>query len=111
MNALELAKRIRELEESNCPEKEDWFDLLYNNRHEIASALEDKARMDWLLNQTDKESKEGLWRIVLDYDNYQDGARLFDADMKLLSDCYDFLEPNQMFRTAIDNAIKKESNE
>lgn len=39
MNAKQLLEKIRELEENPRPDKEDWFDLLYNNLETIKDAL------------------------------------------------------------------------
>lgn len=37
---------------------------------------------------TNNEGKAG-WRVTLDYDNYHDGARVIDADGKVIAECYD----------------------
>lgn len=37
---------------------------------------------------TNNEGKDGL-RVTLDYDNYHDGARVIDADGKVIAECYD----------------------
>lgn len=50
-----LAKKIRELEEHPCPDKEDWFDLLFNNRDLILAALDDQESYNELLYQVGKK--------------------------------------------------------
>lgn len=37
---------------------------------------------------TNNEGKDG-WRVTLEYDNYHDGARVIDADGKVIAECYD----------------------
>lgn len=54
---------------------------------------------------TDIEGRDGF-RIVLDYDNYQDGARVLNADGAILGQCYrGNLSPDQQFVAAMRNAI------
>ena len=36
----------------------------------------------------DKESSSGKFRVILDYDNYHDGARILDGDGNILGECY-----------------------
>jgi len=41
-----------------------------------------------LIALTDQEDKKGGWRVTLDYDNYQDGARVLNGDGKVIGECY-----------------------
>lgn len=36
-----------------------------------------------------QECHSGNWRVSLDYNNYQDGARVLDGDGNVLAECYD----------------------
>lgn len=36
-----------------------------------------------------REDGDGNWRVILDYDNYQDGARVLDGDGNVLGECYE----------------------
>jgi hypothetical protein len=47
------------------------------------------------LTELIRESKKGKWRVILDYDNYQDGARILDGDGTLHGECYE-LPPEDM---------------
>lgn len=42
-----------------------------------------------LINLGDTESKSGLFRISLDYDNCHDGARILNGDGEVIAECYD----------------------
>lgn len=44
MTTTELLEKIKVLEQQDCPDKEDWFDLLYNNKDTIVAALEVASR-------------------------------------------------------------------
>ena len=43
MTYEELLAKIEELENNPCPDKEDWFELLYNNLDLIKGALRDAS--------------------------------------------------------------------
>lgn len=62
---------------------------LLNVSEELARQL-DEFRGIWSgLFGLIEESASNGWRLVLEYDNYQDGARLLDGDGNLLGECYD----------------------
>lgn len=55
-----------------------------------------------LLNQTELEDSDGNFRVILDYDNYQDGARII-VNGKVINQCYDSdKSPNEQFISAIE---------
>jgi hypothetical protein len=62
----------------------------------------------------DRESSNGKFRVTLDYDNYQDGARVLDGDGNVMGECYDMFLPTpddengtvRQFTTAIHRAIQ-----
>lgn len=65
-----------------------------------------------LVRLSDKESKQGKFRVTLDYDNYQDGGRVLDGDEKVIGECYDDRAgnadedgPNSQLISAIIDAI------
>lgn len=74
-----------------------------------------KTLLVGLLNLTDRESSNGSFRVTLDYDNKQDGARVLDGDGNILGSCYDLnpwggavmpeAVPNLQFLEAIREAI------
>jgi hypothetical protein len=71
--------------------------------------ITDTDRFDMLMKISNVESSEGFWRVTLDYDNYQDGARIADGDKKIISECYDIdLSPSDKFRAAINKLIIQE---
>lgn len=43
-----------------------------------------------LTTQTKREDSNGRWRVILEWDNYHDGAQILDGDGNLLAECYDF---------------------
>jgi len=57
------------------------------------------------------EDSRGKFQVTLDYDNYQDGARVLDGDGKVLGECYDDLGGEEQeaverqFVSAIQSAI------
>ena len=57
-----------------------------------------------LVRLSDKEGCDGF-RVVLDYDNTHDGARVLDADGRVLGECYDDKEPDEQFIEAIRRAV------
>ena len=68
--------------------------------------MADSDRLRKLIKLTDNESDEGNWRITLDYDNYQDGARVLNGDGVVIAECYDIdKSPDEQFIAAIDLAI------
>ncbi len=65
-----------------------------------------------------QESTGGDWRCSLDYDNYQDGARVMDGDGNVIGECYE-LWPEEMgvdegvawqFSRAIERALHSPAN-
>jgi len=71
-----------------------------------AGSITDTVLLNGLFKLTDKESSDGRFVVVLDYDNYQDGARVFDCDGRLLGSCYDVGKTvTHQFRSAIAQAI------
>jgi hypothetical protein len=67
--------------------------------------VRDKERLETLLNMTDNEAEDGSFKVTLDYNNYQDGARIINGNGKIVADCYDVgLGPNDQFRKALDKA-------
>jgi hypothetical protein len=59
-----------------------------------------------LLQLTDREDSKGNWRVIIDYDNYQDGARILDGDGNILGECYDLeKKPNEKFLAAVIEAV------
>lgn len=59
-----------------------------------------------LLQLTDREDSKGHWRVIIDYDNYQDGARILDGDGNILGECYDLdKKPNEKFLAAVIEAV------
>lgn len=86
-------------------EKHNAKRLAYELFLEGKKKSEDTKRLDWLMNQTANEGNHG-WCVTLDYNNYQDGARVLNADGEVIASCYDInKEPNDQFRSAIDAAI------
>ena len=61
-----------------------------------------------LIQLTDQESKNGNWRVTLDYENCGDVARVLDGDGNVIGECGDLdKDPNEQFMSAIQQAIKK----
>lgn len=59
-----------------------------------------------LLQLTDREDSKGNWRVIIEYDNYQDGARILDGDGNILGECYDLdKKPNEKFLAAVIEAV------
>jgi hypothetical protein len=72
-----------------------------------------KDLLKGLIALTDYEGKNGGWRVTLDYDNYQDVARVLDADGNVLGACGDIeeMEPDIQFERAIREAMTKKLTE
>lgn len=68
--------------------------------------MKDAAKlMRGLVRLSDKEGRDGF-RVVLDYDNTHDGARVLDADGCVLGECYDQSKaPDAQFIEAIRRAV------
>ena len=76
-----------------------------------------EARINSLVRLTNIEDSKGRFRVILDYDNYQDGARVLDGDGNVLGECYDLFDeiededhPDMQFLVAIDRAIENHNN-
>jgi hypothetical protein len=95
-----------------------WNRLAYHEGEDadaqiiIEKALDDytNAQFAALAELTDAEGKYGF-RIVLEYDNTHDGARVLNADGKVIGECYDGrMKPNAQFVRAIKAALAGEGN-
>ena len=82
----------------------------------------DTEILNGLLNLFREENYSGDFRLILDYDNYQDGARIFDGDGNLLGECYTlFDDPPEasdaeysiglQFKAAIQQAMQKQKTQ
>jgi len=78
--------------------------IMANVNHLIES-----NRVLTILLESIKEDSKGRWRLILDYDNYHDGARILDGDENILAECYDINieDSNEQFRIAINNINKE----
>lgn len=74
---------------------------------ELAEARKDKERLRALIKMTDIEGQNGGWAVTLSYDNYQDTAKVLNADSETIGECGEIgIEPDEQFILAIDAAMK-----
>lgn len=68
---------------------------------------EHKAAFDGLMVIANMESETGEFKVTLDYDNYQDGARIFDGCGDKIGECYEVgMDPDQQFLRAIADSVE-----
>lgn len=104
-NRAEAASKLLELLDGFEGESADAQLLIERAMRE----REDDALMA-LAKLTDNEGNDGF-RIVLEYDNTHDGARVLNADGAAIGECYDMRKgPDRQFLAAIRKAIAAPSN-
>jgi|GEM_PF-3476139 len=72
---------------------------------EEAMACEVQRVLKRITRHTENEGVYG-WRVVFDYDNIHDGARILDGDGHSMAECYEKGEPDDQFVRAIDSLIR-----
>lgn len=78
-----------------------------NERIELLAL--DSKRLKSLIELTNNEGDKGEWSVTLDYDNYHDGARVLNANGRVIAECYEVGKtPEEQFGLAIDAAMESE---
>jgi len=99
-----LPQCLRELVSDAVVQTLENRNLRIDARKEPTISETDRAILAGLINLFREEDSQGRFRVVLQYDNYQDGAQILDGDEKLIGECY-YLFDNPPGATDAEHSI------